>query len=573
MTISAIENFRTKYVVFFLILVLLYSCSSDSDEKMYLSSNKSLLAFSIKEFPDLSFSGLSLGQLIATMSTTTEVTKLTAVFEVSQGATVYVGETLQKSGTTTNDFSDKVTYTIKAEDGSTVNFTVTINPYTNQPPIAIAGSDLILYLPAAAETITVPLDASGSTDPENEGLDYAWLLDDTIIANTQQVEVVLGLGIHEIILNVTDPEGASNTDTITIEVRELGVYAPIDSGATLQTQNVLRNLAALAYGETFAFGQEFPLSFQLNALNYDLNTSDCKDVSGDHPAVFGIDPHYMLYKGASERQLHIDEAKGAYENGSIVTFDFHQQSKTDGQIYYDQLTADTDKSLVYDIVNDLNGSKDWYFNEMDMILDIINNDLGFTIILRPLHEMNGGWFWWGTETANHSPELYIALYQMTVDYIKERTDHVLFAWSPNYPFDESYYPGDSYVDVVGIDYYTPTDTNLKQVLIELTNFAEQHQKIAALTETGQQNYIFENTDFWSDSILSVIEDGGSDIRIAWALGWFNAPWDNSQSNLFIPNAQSPQDAKDDFIAFRNNPKTLFQEDIKALNMYLNPSMN
>ncbi|MEZ4810276.1 MAG: glycosyl hydrolase [Allomuricauda sp.] len=562
-----------KHFRLFLLIIVLYSCSSDSDEEMYLSSNKSLFSFSIKELPGLTFTGLSQSQLVTSLTTQADVTSLTAIFEVSKGATVYIGETVQKSGTTTNNFSNKITYTIKAEDGSIANFSVTINPYANHPPVAHAGNDQILYLPAGGQTLTVTLDASESSDLENQELDFEWLLDDNIIADTEQAEVALALGTYNITLVVTDPEGASDTDDITVEIRELSTYAPIDSGASEQTRNVLNNLAALAYGETFAFGQEFPLSFQLSSLNYDLSTSDCKDVSGDHPAVFGIDPHYMLYKGASERQLHIDEAKAAYANGSVVTFDFHQQSKTDGQIYYDQLTTDTDKSLMYDIVNDLNGSRDWYFDEIDMILDIINNDLGFTIIFRPLHEMNGGWFWWGTETANHSPELYIALYQMTVDYMKERTDHVLFAWSPNYPFDESYYPGDAYVDVVGIDYYTPSKTSLKQVLIELTDFAEQHHKIAALTETGQQNYIFDNTDFWTDNILAAIEEGGSEIRIAWALGWFNAPWDSSQNNLFIPNAQSPQNAKDDFIAFKNSSKTLFQEDIQALDMYLDPGMN
>ncbi|SFB80168.1 Glycosyl hydrolase family 26 [Flagellimonas taeanensis] len=566
-------NRKARHFKLFFLIVLLYSCSSDSDEDTFLSSNKSLFSFSIKELPDLTFSGLSQGQLEADLISNANITNLTAIFEVSKGATVYIGEIVQKSGSTTNDFSSRVTYTIKAEDGSTATFSVTINSYENQPPTANAGSDMILYLPVASETISVALDASASSDPEDEEMSYEWTLDDAIIADTEMAEVALALGIHEITLVVTDAEGASGTDNITVEIRELGVFAPIDSGATQQTQNVLNNLAALAYGETFAFGQEFPLSFQLNALNYDLNTSDCKDVSGDHPAVFGIDPHYMLYKSASERQLHIDETKAAYENGSIVTFDFHQQSRTDGQIYYDQLTTDTDKSLMFDIVNDLNDSRDWYFDEIDIILDIINNDLGFTIIFRPLHEMNGGWFWWGTQTENHSPELYIELYQMTVDYMKERTDHVLFAWSPNYPFDEGYYPGDAYVDIVGIDYYTPSKASLQQALIELTDFAEQHHKIAALTETGQQNYIFDNTDFWTDNILNAIEEGGSDIRIAWVLGWFNAPWDSSQNNLFIPNAQSPQDAKDDFIAFKNSSKTLFQEDMQVLDMYQDPSMN
>ncbi|RDY61562.1 glycosyl hydrolase [Flagellimonas nanhaiensis] len=556
-----------KYVVSFFLILLSFSCSKEPDEETFLSGNKSLFSFSIKELPDLDFSGLNQNQLEASMTNHSDMTKLTAVFEVSKGATVYIGETVQQSGVTTNDFSNMVTYKIKAEDGSTTTFNVSIQPYINQAPTADAGSDLVLYLTTGASTALVTLDASESTDPENHELTYEWILDNNLIAESRTAEISLGLGVHEVTLKVIDNEGASHTDTVTVEIRQMGDYLPIDSNATQQTKDVLNNLAALAMGDTFAFGQEFPLSFQLNALNYDLSTSDCKDVSGDHPAVYGIDPHYMLYKSASERQLHIDEAKAAYENGSVVTFDFHQRSKTDGEIYFNQITSETDKSLMHDIVNDMNNARSWYFGELDEILDIINNELDFTIVFRLFHEMNGGWFWWGTQATNHSPALYVDFYRLTVDYIKERSNHVLFAWSPDKTLDTSYYPGDSYVDVVGIDFYNPNNIDLKQRLIELTDFAEQHNKVAALTETGQQQYVSNNPDFWTDNILSVIEEGGSEIRIAWVLAWFNAPWDGSQDNLFIPNAQSSQQVKDDFITFKNNPRTLFQEDIKALNIY------
>lgn len=458
--------------------LLLFSCSKDStDDAEFLSGNKSLLSFSIREMPDLVFSGLGQNQLETLLENPTDLTALTAVFSVSQQATAYIGNVTQQSGITKNDFTDKVTYTIEAEDGSKSNFSVKMNFKTNSAQI------------------------------------------------------------------------------------------PIDSDATAEVQNLLKNLTVLTASNNFAFGQEFPLSFQLNSLNFDLNTSDCKDVSGDHPGVFGIDPHYMLYKSAAERQLHIDEARAAYENGAIVTFDFHQRSRTDGKIYYNQIITDSDKSLMYDIVNDQNTARTWFFSEIDEVLDIINNDLGFPVVFRLFHEMNGNWFWWGTRTANHSPSLYVDFFRLTVDYIKDRTDNVLFGWSPNWEADESYYPGDDYVDIVGIDYYQATKSALSQSLKDLTVFAGQHNKVAALTETGDQGYVLDNPDFWTDDILSVIEEGGSDIRLAWVLGWFNAPWDNSQSNLFIPNSNSNQEAKDDFIAFKNSDNVLFQEEVKALSLY------
>jgi len=555
-----------KYFKILIITFLIFSCSKDS-EKELLSSEKSVFSYSIKEKPNLIFSGFSQNQLQANFDQPLASKEFTAVFTVSEKASVYIGNELQISGSTINDFSEPVTYRIVAEDESQTNFLVNINSFPNQDPMAVVEGDRVYYVQNNTDSAEVELTAAASTDIEESDLSFEWILDNNILSTDEIANFILPFGIHDIQLTVTDDQGATDVASIQVQIRQLGLRYPVSPMASVQTINVLNHLSAIAASDQFAFGQEFPLSFQLNELSYDLNTSDCKDVSGDHPAVFGIDPHYILYRTPAQRQLHIDEAKKAYENGAIVTFDFHQRSPADKKIYYDEITTETDKSLMYDVVNDLNGAREWYFSEMDEILDIIDNELGFTVTFRLLHEMNGNWFWWGTRTENHSAELYVALYRMTVDYLNDRTGNILFAWSPNVTLDQSYYPGDDYVDVVGIDYYIPSRDQLKDALIDLTNFAELHNKVAAFTETGEQQYHSSNPDFWTDNILSVIEEGGEEIKLAWVLAWFNAPWDSSQDNLFIPNVQSPQNVKDDFVEFKNSERSLFMEDIEAMNVY------
>ena len=556
-----------KYLkkIFFLLIVV--SCNNDSDDEIFLSGNKSLFSYSIQEFPHIKFSGLNQNKLTATLDQSVSLNELTAVFEVSEGANVFIGNTRQESGVSKNNFNNVVTYTIEAEDGSTNEFTVQINPVPNTPPVADAGDDRLVFLDSGNVSVDVTLDASSSFDIDSDSLTYEWIINNNVVSNNKTTTVNLSLGIYNVELVVSDGNGGTSRDNITIEVKELPIQIAIDETITPEAQNLLTNLVSLTLSDEFIFGQEFPLTFKLNGVSYDLNTSDCKDVTGDLPGVFGIDPHYMLYKGQGQRELHINESKLAYENGSIVTFDFHQRSRSDGEIYFDRITTDTDRSLVYDIVNDLNGARNWYLSEIDQVLEIINIDLDFPIIFRPLHEMNGNWFWWGTKTSNHTPSLYIDLFRLTVDYMKERTDNVLYAWSPNWEIEESYYPGDNYVDVVGIDFYGASKSNLGQNLRNLTLFSEQHNKVSAFTETGDQGYINTNPDFWTDDILSVIESAGTDIRLAWVLGWFNAPWDNGQENLFIPNSESPQIAKDDFIEFKSNDKVLFQSDLLARSIY------
>ena len=523
-------------------------------------------SYSIVELPNTIFS-IDENNITATVLYGSDLSVLTAKFTVSEESELFIGDVKQVSEETTNDFTNPLSYKLQSANKEK-SYTVTITEADNVFPVADAGEDKIYYIPQGSSSALVSLDATGSSDVEGEIAAYEWNNGSETLATTKTAEVALSEGEYTITLTVTDAAGATASDEVVINVLMSGSYVPIDENATQETKNLLSNLGNIANSDQFIFGQEFPLSFKLNALSYDLTTSDCKDVTGDHPGVYGIDPHYMLYKSDTEKQLHIDEAKEAYQNGAVVTFDFHQQSRTDNEIYMSEITSETDKTLLYDIVNNNNGARTWFYEELDAIIDIINNDLGFPVVWRLYHEMGGGWFWWGSEATYHSSDLYISFYQLAVDYIKEKSDLVLFAWSPNYPLDESYYPGDAYVDIVGVDIYEPTKATLKSSLVNLSSFALEHNKIAVLAETGYRNdYINTKPEFWNDNVLDAIKEGSDDIRIAWVLAWFNAPWTSSQSDLYIPNSDSPQNAKDEFILFKNDQLTLFQEDVKELNIY------
>ncbi len=90
-----------------------------------------------------------------------------------------------------------------------------------------------------------------------------------------------------------------------------------------------------------------------------------------------------------------------------------------------------------------------------MVLKALD-DAGVPVIWRPLHEMDGGWFWWtpsGDAGANH----YVAFWKYIYKYLTEDLglDNLLWHYSPSIT-DKclAYYPGDEYVDMVGCDWYT-----------------------------------------------------------------------------------------------------------------------
>ncbi|MEC1621604.1 glycoside hydrolase family 26 protein [Bacillus mojavensis] len=86
---------------------------------------------------------------------------------------------------------------------------------------------------------------------------------------------------------------------------------------------------------------------------------------------------------------------------------------------------------------------------------------GVPVLFRPLHEMNGEWFWWGLTSYNQKDDeriflykqLYIKIYHYMTD--ERGLDHLLWVYSPdaNRDFKTDFYPGASYVDIVGLDAY------------------------------------------------------------------------------------------------------------------------
>lgn len=348
--------------------------------------------------------------------------------------------------------------------------------------------------------------------------------------------------------------------------------AQVDDDVTEKTQFLYENLKKIQNSNKFMFGQEFFNSFRYNSgsAHGDLEYSDSKAVTGSHPAVLGSDFHYYLDKNAQERGFHTEAVKWAYEKGHVITFDWHLSGRGTATYEY----TETSKDLANNIVADLNGDRAWYFQQLDAVIDIINNDLvvdgeQIPIVFRPLHEMGGGWFWWGSKAI--TPGNFQLLFALTVDYVQARTNSVLFCWSPNTPASFDYYPGDEYVDVLGIDSYDVADTEMwgltipafRIELAKIIDYAQANDKVAAFTETGSRtNDGAKASRYWAETILPAILDdpSGKSQKIAWVLTWINSSW----SYPYVPHPTSTALAKESFLEFEESPHSLFGEDLPDL---------
>ena len=92
-------------------------------------------------------------------------------------------------------------------------------PIPNTPPVADAGPDQTLYLPKRTSSIKATLTAEDSFDLEGD-LTYKWFYDGALVGTEVTTEVSLTRGTHTFTLEVTDSEGATAMDTVTITVKK-----------------------------------------------------------------------------------------------------------------------------------------------------------------------------------------------------------------------------------------------------------------------------------------------------------------------------------------------------------------
>jgi mannan endo-1,4-beta-mannosidase len=355
------------------------------------------------------------------------------------------------------------------------------------------------------------------------------------------------------------------------------VGAQIDGGVTTQTKNLYYNLKEIAWDKKeILFGQEF-----FNSQSYAINPqddpaeSDYKSTTGDHPAVLGQDFEWYISKSWELSRMKA-AAQHVYNNGGVLTFDYHMLSKYHAGHTY----SSVDQYLMYNIGNGTNGDGEsiWFDGEMQKVVNVLN-DLQMPVVVRLFHEMNGNWFWWGTQAYGGSNS-YIKMYKRAVDYIKARTDYALFAWSPNYPFNSgnnagtNYYPGDNYVDVVGVDMYDAGGTGaqpLSALVNEVTavsDFSWNHNKIPVLSEVGNRKDDIESKPNYFRDVNQSLQSSNRGYKIAWMLTWVNKTWGGVVNNQpYIAYSGSSYTAKQGIIDFKTMSTTYNLSEARNFNMY------
>lgn len=343
---------------------------------------------------------------------------------------------------------------------------------------------------------------------------------------------------------------------------------------------LLEILRDFSIGGQILFGQQNAGHIGVSIEAKDGTESDCKNVCGSHPAIVGIDTlSFSGYEGKLTDLVKI--VKNLRRQGVMITLSSHMPNfSLGGDEFYDYSPNITDGDCGRRIMpgGDLNEK---YRRFLDQIADFASACIDvegekIPMIFRPFHESNGNWFWWGSEYL--TDEEYIELFRYTIDYLmgEKGVDNLAVSYSPNGPVtdEKEYlkrYPGDEYVDILGLDYYHDKPHKgdgfyqlLTKSLDIIYQAANERCKITALSETGYRSLETDNGYFeglapinntiedWFTGMLEALmsSDGGS--HIAYMLIWSN--YSDTQFWLPFSTEDFRHEMCGDFIRFTEDPR-------------------
>jgi mannan endo-1,4-beta-mannosidase len=358
---------------------------------------------------------------------------------------------------------------------------------------------------------------------------------------------------------------------------------PADARATAETRALFANLRALA-GRRTLFGHQADLAYGHDWAD-EPGRSDVKATAGAYPAVYGWDLG-GLERGDGTRVDGLDAARvrgwivEGFRRGGVVTLSWHMANPVTGGGAWDTTGA----ALAALLPGAANHAR--YTAWLDRFAafatslraPLPNGDtVPVPVILRPFHEMSGGWFWWGAGHAR--AEDYKALWRFTVEYLRDRrgVHNVLYAYSPDKVYDYGpshyldWYPGDAYVDVLGVDqYYWPPSTAwaprdqggaLAASLRVVAREADARGKVAALTETGYETV--PDSTWWTTTLLAALDADSLTRRTAYVLVWRNANRAREGRDHFYAPYPGQASAAD-FARFRAHPRIAFEDELPPM---------
>jgi len=178
---------------------------------------------------------------------------------------------------------------------------------------------------------------------------------------------------------------------------------------------------------------------------------------------------------------------------------------------------------------------------------------GYPFFLRFAHEMNGNWYPWSEQVNGNQPGDYVMAWRHIHDiFTANGATNVSWVWSPNIEYSYTTplveeYPGDSYVDWIGMDGYNwgTSQPNhswqtfsqvFSQTYTDLQQLAPTKPLMIAETSSAEQGG--SKANWITDALTTQLPNNFPNIK---AILWFNADFTTSgQADWRIESSSTAQ---------------------------------
>jgi mannan endo-1,4-beta-mannosidase len=283
-------------------------------------------------------------------------------------------------------------------------------------------------------------------------------------------------------------------------------------GTTLDPFNIVANLVTLnptpeavkLYNFLKAsFGTKVISGTTSNSNNSNDEAIWVNQQTGKWPALVCFDfiNHPWLNQNWVDYDAPFRNGKDYWNNNGIVNLMWHWRdplsANKSGDFYTEKTTFDVSK------ISDTNSAE---YKAMIADIDVISSyikqfkDANIPVIWRPLHEASGGWFWWGAKGAGPCKALWKLMYDRMVKV--NGLNNMIWVWTTDVSGEAmNWYPGDEYVDIVGMDIYPGENQHGSQYFsYNKVKDLFGGKKLITLSECGSvpdPALMKENGDMWS----------------------------------------------------------------------------
>lgn len=244
----------------------------------------------------------------------------------------------------------------------------------------------------------------------------------------------------------------------------------------------------------------------------------------------------LLWYPTFADEFPLVECQALTENGIIphLTWEMFVPDEVD----YNTMPMDSAYYMTDEV---LNGKYDEYIKRFAQGAKLVNGP----VMIRFLHEFNGNWYLWsGNKNGreNGGPEKVVAVWKYVVDIFKEAgADNVQWIWNAHGPSTDvseeawnavaNYWPGNDYVDWIGMDAYNwypkdpwggerpyrNFDNCFRNLYDECTKLGDQPVMIAEFG-TPEFEYEGQNKAYWITDALKKMKTEYPRIKL---FVWFH----------------------------------------------------